>query len=879
MALVKKTICLAITFGLLGCTPAIVGQLAQVSEPINANNQEFDLDLSSVSYFDTATIRIENLGQSSVVMPEIDGSGQAPITNSAAVVAWLRVQSNGTDRSLADAAWRYVTDHMDAYCLAGSRFDGPYAAGSPWVIFRGYGFGCCTQSSLDLAWLWHQVGLESRAAWWTGHAVAEVSYGGAWHMYDPDHRVYYTTSDGTVANVAMVVADPSLVASGADSNGLDPVGWTTAQMEALYTNADVTYGEYDPWFAEPGYNLAPGETLYLNSENSVSDVIYRTLDGAWGIGAPAVSSATLVHPVTFSDPQWQSRIYSLAGMDVTTTSLGTVLTTTLPVGTLIFHKEWPAPAFDMQLDGVFYRRGNADVILVYFSSDGLSWSSPDKIIVPTGSLQPASVALTNLARGAYSTYVKVEASGAPGDISIASLKLTTNVQASKKAFPALVAGTNNRLIYRDASPDTQSRQLAVSASVNQFPAAPVGMKVAKSQDETVGLEATVGELEGFLRAPLTFYPWLAYGGSTASQELWQEQQSGSVLQAVAANASNYLVMGAAVSWDHSDDGPTTWAVAKREPASLNFDWLEAPQSTNWFGAMTLAISSPGDQLILSTSHGGKVDLLGRPIYQKVTTTSLVAEDPIYSIAAGYGAAHLTDGNLRSLAYPGSPQFDYEMDLGGVAHVSAVGLNWGYFGTNPLFIQSWTLYGRRSQMDAWQVLQQAGFPGKETTTAELDTEVSQLRIAATSSHWIGMFEVSVAASVPLALSATSNVAEMTGVQSYGPASRLVDGNDNTLAYPGSIYNDYTLDPGSSSYIDEVRIVWGYFGSDARYVKSWRLYGQKQIGTTWDIITGGGSPNASISVIPVHNDYRRLRIAADGINWIGIYELEAYGTYLR
>ena len=854
------------------------GQLSQTQVVATANGSIFDLDLSSISHFDRATVTLENIGDLPVVMPEASPAGAAPDTDSQAILSWLQMQGASSDRALAEAAWHYVNDRMLRQCFATSPFEGYSETRIPWRLLRGYGFGCCDQDAFTLSWLFHLEGFQSRVVTLPGHVVAEINYANAWHMYDSDHRVYYTNVDGSVADVAQVMADPTLVATGADANGLDPVGWTTADMESLYANAHPIYTIprwTDSWWDDPVFSLGPGETLLLYSDNIISDLIYGGTESV----APALAdSATLIRPVDFSDSHWMSRIFTVSGMDVNTTEEGTALTNTSSRGTVVLKKDWPSPTYSEQFDGEFYRTGDSS-IRVYFSTDGLSWSQPFPIIVPPGKLESASLSLTKVARGAYLSYVMVEVVGDPGSVRISSLKLTSNVQIAKSSFPALTPATVNHLIYRDGSPDAQERDISVRVAVYNDPAAPVGMKVAKSQDETVGLEATVGELEGFLRAPLTFYPWLAYGGSTASQELWQEQQSGSVLQAVAANASNYLVMGAAVSWDHSDDGPTTWAVAKREPASLNFDWLEAPQSTNWFGAMTLAISSPGDQLILSTSHGGKVDLLGRPIYQKVTTTSLVAEDPIYSIAAGYGAAHLTDGNLRSLAYPGSPQFDYEMDLGGVAHVSAVGLNWGYFGTNPLFIQSWTLYGRRSQMDAWQVLQQGGFPGKETTTAELDTEVSQLRIAATSSHWIGMFEVSVAASVPLALSATSNVAEMTGVQSYGPASRLVDGNDNTLAYPGSIYNDYTLDPGSSSYIDEVRIVWGYFGSDARYVKSWRLYGQKQIGTTWDIITGGGSPNASISVIPVHNDYRRLRIAAESVHWIGIYEMTVYGNLLR
>ena len=863
----------------IGCSLVAHGQLAKVSASVTANNQPLSFDLSTVPGFDISQLTIENIGNSSVVMPELDGNGDAPVVNPTAIVEWLHNQSDGTDRSLAEAAWRYVTNHMTAYCLSGSQYDGPYAAGSPWVILRGYGFGCCTQSAVVLAWLWHQVGLESRAAWWTGHAVAEVYYDNDWHEYDPDHRVYYTTDDGTVANVAMVVANPALVASGAGSDGLDPVGWSIERMEALYTGAMVNYGEYDPWFAAPTYGLDPGETLYLNSENIIASVVYRTLAGAWGIGPSAVSSGTLVHSVDFGDSQWRSKIFSVVGMNVVTDQLGTALRNTSANGSVILQKTWYSPAFDLQLDGGFYRDSSSDVISVYFSTDGVNWSPRYAITPPPGSFQPMSINLTPQAVGAYSIYVMIQVSGNPGDVGISSLKLATNFQAGKPTFPRLIPGAPNQLIYRDASPDGQGRSLRVTLVVNNDQPVALGMQLPKIQDQTLPLQATVSDLEAYLRGPLIFYPWLSYGDPTASSTLWQEQQGGSVLQAVATSASDYLVTGVDLSWERNPDGPTTWALAKRNPVSLNFDWLKTPLVTDWFGAMMLPISSPGDQFIVSTSQGATTQLLGRTAYQGLTTTSLIPEDPLYSIARGYSARHLTDGSPRTLAYPGATHFDYQVDLGSLVHVNAVGLVWGYFGANPIYIQTWILYGRKRQTDSWQVLAQGGFPGAETTTVDLDFDASQLRIAATSSNWIGMFELSVAATTPLTLSATSNVAEMTTLSSFGPAAHLVDGNENTLAYPGSYYNDYTMDPNGQAFIDQVRIVWGYFGTDPNYVSSWRLYGQKQVGTTWEVISRGGFPNAAASVVSVRNAYRRLRIAADGVNWPGIYEVEIYGKLLN
>jgi hypothetical protein len=849
------------------------GQLAQIQSSVQANNTDFQLDLSSVPHFDTATITIENTGSEPVIMPEIDTMGTSPATNSQAILAWLQTQGSSSDSALAESGWQYVLAHMSHLCWAVSPYEGAYEAGNPWRILRGYGFGCCDQAASLLAWVWHVEGFQSRIVYLTGHVVAEVYYGGAWHMYDADHRVFYTAPDGTVASVATIVANPSLIATGQGSGGLDPIGYPVVSMESLYANSTVTYGTPNyssSIYAAPNYALAPGELLLLYSGNITADLIHG-YGGGSGFGPSAVTSATLVQTVDFSDPQWTSRVYSVTGMAVNETDSGFALSGS---GNIILKQDWPNPAFDLQLDGNFNRESSNTALNVYFSADGVNWSLPFHITTSAGTFQSASLNLTGVARGAYSGYIKIQANGNAG---ISSLKITSNVQVSKAVFPALIPGAVNSLTYRDGSPDTQARNLSVRLAVYDVAPAPVGMSLPLIQNTTVAQAASVANLEANLRAPLTYSPWLAYGSSAASATLWQAQQRGDVLQVVAP-APGYLTLGANLSWSANNTGLTTWSLAKREPASLNFDWLLSPVTTSWLGNMTAQLPSTGDQAIFSSTAGGNVQLLGRPIYQGATASSLLPESPVYSIPQGYGAKALVDGNLRTLAYPGGPGFDYVVNLGNLAHVSAVWLNWGLFGSNPIYIQNWMLYGRQTTADSWQTLAQGGLPGAETSTVSLDTYASQLRITATGPNWVGMYELEAAASVPLPLTAASNVDEQPSTSHFGAASALADGNDNTFAYPGSTFNDYTLDPGNNAYIDQVSIVWGYFGTSSLYINSWRLYGQKQLGSTWQLIAQGGFPNTTKSVVPVQDQYRRLRIAANGANWIGIYEVQAYGNLL-
>ena len=49
----------------------------------------------------------------------------------------------------------------------------------------------------------------------TFHTVPEIYYNNGWHLYDADHKVYYLAEDNkTVAILAEIIADPSLVARG-----------------------------------------------------------------------------------------------------------------------------------------------------------------------------------------------------------------------------------------------------------------------------------------------------------------------------------------------------------------------------------------------------------------------------------------------------------------------------------------------------------------------------------------------------------------------------------------------------------------------------------------------------------------------------------------
>src|SRR6185437_13253089 len=172
----------------------------------------------------------------------------------------------------------------------------------------------------------------------------------------------------------------------------------------------------------------------------------------------------------------------------------------------------------------------------------------------------------------------------------------------------------------------------------------------------------------------------------------------------------------------------------------------------------------------------------------------------------YQAANLTDGNTTTLAYPAAVHVDYVSSLNDVFHLSNATIVWSYFGTNPIYIGSWTLYGRNGA-GSWNVLASGGFPGAEATTVSLNADVTDVRVEAKSAaHWIGIYELQLGGSrVVQPVSITSHVA-LNGAKAT-PVGYLADGNTGTLAYPGAVSLDYELDYGADVEMDGANITWG------------------------------------------------------------------------
>lgn len=606
--------------------------------------------------------------------------------------------------------------------------------------------------------------------------------------------------------------------------------------------------------------------MTLASKNQEDKVIFFSYGGS----APATTSVNSIQfdwNLTFADSGWEQLASATSGVNIATVPSGAqyLMNTSGGDGYVIYRESSLFPVLSLRILAQL-APGSGGSLRAYYS-DGTNWSNA-VAFQPSGDSSFDVVAdLSALAAGASTYSVKIELNG---PVQLHRLRISPVVQAASILFPGLQPGSQNQLVYQDASPASQSRSLKLTTTI------PTGKPLIRGVHalSLVSESSTYSIAPDYAAANLVDGDpdSLAYPGS--SQIDYVIQLNGT-----------YNVAGVSVDWGRFGTDSRyvqSWQILGRIGDQ---DWQQlAGGGYPGQDTMDVALNVTATELRLVASSSNwvgayEVRVFGTALPPALTLAgvqSSVQENPVYSIANSYGAANLIDGNTTTLAYPGSKNLDYQVSLGGLTHLSSATITWGYFGTNPGYVDSWSLVARNGA-GQWTTLTQGGFPNNATTQVNLDSLATDVRILASSStNWIGVYDLSLAGGKLLTgLTAASNIAESSNCGTYSPASNLVDGNENSFAYPCGIQADYTVDPGASMYVDTVRVVWGYFGADARYIQSWHLLAQRPDGGAWQEIAAGAQPGANETAIPVAGRYRKLRVAAAGASWIGIYEVQVFG----
>jgi hypothetical protein len=710
----------------------------------------------------------------------------------------------------------------------------------------------------------------------TFHTVAEISYGGAWHMLDADHRTFYRNDQNGIASVAEIFANPNIVARGGDSGGRDPAGFESQKMAGLYIeNAPTLVYNPVPAWADNGaeYILAPGETAQIRQDNRAPEAIVYKIPEYNPISSQVFGSVFFQRYVDFAQ-HGLSYADETSGVQRTMGAGGRwAVTTQTPNGTLKFYRKSPFPVTSLRVKSKFAIQSSQGSVAIRVSTDGVTWSRAMPLqggIITTGG--EGMVDFSAYVLGTTTAAIQIILGGSAGAAELFSIDIETEAQLSKKMLPHVVPGQMNSFRYRDLSPSEQARaidiELAIGTGRGELPVASAESLIPEDPQYSSAFNYQASNLidnsSTSLAYPASFnvdYVLTLERQADVKQiSLWWGS-FGTDLQYV----KNWAVYGRSnnqSAWALLSSGGSPGAAISDIALNGRVAQIKiTADSNNWIGLYEAKVY--GDETAPAIPPG------------QLTTVSQVPEDAVNSLGLHYQAANLTDGNTTTLAYPAAVHVDYVSSLNDVFHLSSATIVWGYFGTNPIYIGSWTLYGRNGP-GSWNVLASGGFPGAESTTVSLNADVTDVRVEAKSAaHWIGIYELQLGGSkVVQPVSVTSHVA-LNGANAT-PVGYLADGNTGTLAYPGAVSLDYELDYGADFEMDGANIAWGVFGANALYIRTWDILGQRDQATTWTPVARGGFPNSDATWAALHRKFRKLRIRATSSNWIGLYELTVYGT---
>jgi hypothetical protein len=160
------------------------------------------------SYFNSQFTLRNDGSETAVFTLKVNNSGpyEDLVDLKNAIIAY---QDEYPDEPLYRKAWRFVMDQNTHFIP----LDGSTSQDNPLLYLNSPGFGFCSDVATALSYIWNLLGYPSRIWELNGHVVPSVYADGAWHMLDPDLKVYYLDSHGLVASVPELETDTSLITS------------------------------------------------------------------------------------------------------------------------------------------------------------------------------------------------------------------------------------------------------------------------------------------------------------------------------------------------------------------------------------------------------------------------------------------------------------------------------------------------------------------------------------------------------------------------------------------------------------------------------------------------------------------------------------------
>lgn len=172
---------------------------------------------------------IRNADRETAVIPRLSMKGWPDLTSGDGILGSILKPGMG-DEEKSVAIWKFLVDWRYHHYPAeqGDEIHDPVR------FINVYGYGFCDDSARNTAALAQLAGLRARVWGLSGHVVAETYYDGRWHMFDPDHEVFYRMPAGHVASVEELARNPQLITK----TESDPIGSDTRSIAKLYTTTE-----------------------------------------------------------------------------------------------------------------------------------------------------------------------------------------------------------------------------------------------------------------------------------------------------------------------------------------------------------------------------------------------------------------------------------------------------------------------------------------------------------------------------------------------------------------------------------------------------------------------------------------------------------------
>lgn len=210
-------------------------------------------------------MRWENLS-SETLLPALRLKDSPDLTSSDSILKSI-LKKEMTEEEKAIAIWKFLVDWRYHYYPA----EGGHEVHDPIKFINVYGYGFCDDSAANFSVLCRLTGINARSYALDGHVVAEAFFENEWHMFDPDHQVYYRRKDGKVAGAADLEKNPTLITDAKHLPEATSFSYTP-RMAELYTTTENNQPFTIPLppAGTMEFPLAPGDMLDFNSADALS---------------------------------------------------------------------------------------------------------------------------------------------------------------------------------------------------------------------------------------------------------------------------------------------------------------------------------------------------------------------------------------------------------------------------------------------------------------------------------------------------------------------------------------------------------------------------------------------------------------------------------